>query len=134
MLFLVLCTNVVYQGTHTVYIISQNYTTYCLNKDHHQSFLVAGGSDVSEADSEHDGGAPIVGPNVLLVPGTCHEALDDQPVGVFVDVGHAQQHDRKDVGVEEVEEEDFDEGPVLFFVVVFDEVQLELLYALQPIR
>ena len=68
MFLLVLQSNVGYQSPHTIDVVSQNYATDCFNENHEAGFLIASRDDITESDSEHNGGTPIVGPNILFIP------------------------------------------------------------------
>jgi hypothetical protein len=73
-----------------------------LYEDHDSRFLIANWDYVPEANGQHDGGAPIIGPNVLLKPTCMREAFCDNPIAVRIDLGHSDESDGQNVGIEEV--------------------------------
>lgn len=133
-LLFVLHSDVVYEGAHTVNVIGEDHAADGLHEDHNQRLLIAARSDVSEADGQHDCGAPIVRPNVFLEPHCLLQLLGDDPIAFWVHIRHAEECHCEHVGVEEVEEEDLDQRPVLLFVVVFDEEYFQLFDLLEPVR
>jgi len=48
----------------------------------------------------------------------------DDPVVLRIDISHAQEHYRKDMSVYEVKKENFDQRPILLFVVVLNKKDL----------
>jgi hypothetical protein len=64
-----------------------------LDEDHDSRFLIAYWDYVPEADSQHDGGAPIVGPNVFLKPACVREAFGYNPIAIRIYVGHGDEND-----------------------------------------
>ena len=57
----------------------------------------------------------------------------DHPIMLVVDIGHFEQNDGEDVCKAEIEEDDLDQRPILFIVVIFDEVHLKLLQFLHTV-
>ena len=53
---------------------------------------------------------------------------------MLVNVGHGCEEDGEHMCEAEVEEYDFDEGPVLFIVVILDEKGLQFFHFLQALR
>ena len=133
-LFEVLRPNVADEGSDPINVVSETHHRKYLNENEAKSFAVIGGWKVSEADSQHDVDAPVIGPNVLRKPAFARESFDLLPVVHGVEVGHRRQEDREDVGEAEVEEHDFDEWPVLFVVVVLNEADLEFIKPIQALR
>ena len=92
MSLLVFSADVADEAADAVDVISEDYAADDFHQDHGHRFLVARGSDVSEADGQHNGRAPVVGPNILLIPRGVSEPPFPQPIGLGVDFGHAEQH------------------------------------------
>lgn len=89
MLFLILKANISNESPNTIDVVGKNDAADRLNEDHKACFLIASGNDISESYSQHDGCAPVIRPNVLLVPGRVHYSLIQQPIWVLVHVRHA---------------------------------------------
>lgn len=121
------------QRAHAVDVVREDDAANRLHEDHAQGFLVVDDHDVSEADGQHDGGAPVVGPDVLLEPGRIAESLAGHPVGTGIEVGHADQDDGQHVREAEVEQENLAQRPILLVVVVLDEEDLQLLQPFQTV-
>ena len=54
--------------TNAADIVSQNNTADSLDEDEAESLFIVRGSDITKANGEHDVCAPVVGPNIFLVP------------------------------------------------------------------
>lgn len=80
MFLLVLQSDVGNQSAHTVDVVSQNDATDRFNENHEAGFLIAGRDDITESDGEHNGGTPVVGPNILLIPSCIFNPPFDHPV------------------------------------------------------
>ena len=97
-------------------VISQNNAADSLNEDEAESLPIVGGSDIAKTDGEHDVGAPVVGPDIFLVPLSLVYLPFGHPVVGGADVCHCREDDGEDVGKAEVEQHYFYKRPV--FVVL----------------
>ena len=89
-----------------VNVVGESHAAEGLDKDQADGFLVVVSHDVSETHSQHDGVGPVVGPTILLVPGSHLDLLHRHPVLPRIQVGHSCEKDGNYVGEQEVEEED----------------------------
>jgi len=103
MFLLILHANIGDESAHTINIVGQNDTTDCLYEDHQTSFLIACRNNVSKANRKHNGCAPIIRPNVLLIPFRILYAFINQPIFLFVHIRNTKQHNWKKMGIEKVE-------------------------------
>ena len=51
-----------------VNVIGQDDATHGFNKNHAEGFVLVGRTNISEPNSQHNGGGPIVAPNILFIP------------------------------------------------------------------
>ena len=126
--FEVLGADVADEGADPVDVVSEAHDGNDFNKDETDSFLVVAGMKVSEANSEHDVDSPVVGPDVLFVPLAVGDVDLAMPVLLRVEVGHGRQKDGEGVGEAEIEQDNFDKGPVLFVVVILYEQHFQFFY------
>ena len=95
--------------------------------------MIGGGCEISESNSEHHGGGPVISPCIFLEPRGQINVFVVHPVLLLVDGSHGDEEDGKDVSETEVEKEDLDEIPVLFVVEVVDEKHFEFLNFFQTL-
>lgn len=69
--------------------------------------MIGGGHYVSEPNSQHDVGAPVVRPYIPFKPLGLVNFFDNHPVDFLVDVGHGDEEYCQDVGEAEVEDDCF---------------------------
>jgi len=78
----ILETNVADQSSHAVNVVGEDDAADGLNEDHETSFLVASWNNVPEPYRQHYSRAPVIRPNVFLVPRSVRYPLGNEPVGV----------------------------------------------------
>lgn len=64
----VFCLNFADDRPDAVDVVGKRNTADSLNEDESDSFCKVGGRNISESDSEHDVGAPIIAPNIFSFP------------------------------------------------------------------
>jgi hypothetical protein len=65
---LVFCLDFADDWADAVDVVGKGNAADSLNEDESDSFCKVGGRDISESDSEHDVGAPIIAPNIFSFP------------------------------------------------------------------
>lgn len=91
------------------------------NHDHPHSFVIGCGCDVSEADSQHDRGGPVVGPDVSLAPPGLAYPPGYLPVLFRMGSHHHIEDDGDGMREGQVEEHDLEQRPVSFIVFRLEE-------------
>lgn len=99
--------------THTVDIVGQANAADHLDEDEAQRLLPVGGHEIPEAHGEHNGGAPVVPPDVPFRPGRHLQPLPHQPVLPHIQVGHPVEQYREYVGKREIDDQHDEQSPVL---------------------
>lgn len=127
LLLVVLGLDVEDKVSHAVDVVGQHDAAEGLDEDQANGLFVVASCNIAEADCEHDVGAPVVSPDVLFEPVSPVNVPDGHPVLVGADLGHGREDDGQNVGETEVEEEDFDQGPVLVFLVVGNQFDFHFL-------
>ncbi len=122
--FNVLSTNVGNQTTNAVDIISQSYTTDGLNENETKSFFVGCSHDITKPHCQHNVDSPVIGPNVPLAPVGLIYMSSNHPIVARVYLSHHNEQNGEEMGKAEVEDEGFDERPILFIVVVLNHIDL----------
>lgn len=130
----VLGPNVTDQGADPVDVVGQTHDADNFDEDEAEGLLICGGVKISEAYCEHDVDSPVIGPDILFVPLCPVYVFKLIPILMLVNVGHGCEEDGEHMCEAEVEEYDFDEGPVLFIVVILDEKGLQFFHFLQALR
>jgi hypothetical protein len=133
-LLCVLAADVLDEGSDAVDVVGEDEAAEGLDEDEAEGFLVVGSDDIAEADGEHHGAGPVVGPDVLLLPLLIPNALLCHPVRVGTQASHARKQDADHVSKAEVGNDDLDQRPVLLVVKVFNPIDLQALYFIQRLR
>lgn len=53
---------------NVVDVVSQSDTTECFDENQEKSLIVVGSADIAKSNGEHDVGAPVIAPNILVKP------------------------------------------------------------------
>ena len=93
-----------------------------LDSDDPHGFLRRGGHVVTEPHCQHDGGRPVVRPNVPLRPRLSIDSLGDLPVAALLE--HKVERDSDCMREYQVEQEYFYERPIPLVVHLFYEQPL----------
>lgn len=129
----ILGTNISYQSTNPVDVVCQAHHTDYLDEDQAESLLIIGRIKISKPDGEHDVDSPVVGPDIFLIPKTIVDIFYIVPVMREIDVGHGCENDGKDMCKTKVEENNFNQRPVLLIVPIFKERYFQFLHFLQTL-
>ena len=115
----------------TADIVGQNNAANSLNEDEAKSLSVVGGSDITEANCEHDVGTPVIGPDIFLVPLALVYLSFGHPVLGGADFCHCWEDYGQNMGKAEVKQHYFYKRPVFVIFWVCDEFYLYFLKGFQ---
>jgi hypothetical protein len=103
-LFNILWFYVRYQIPHTIDVVSQTQTTECLNHHNTDGLFVVGRSNVTKSYCQHDGCAPVKGPNILFLPGCVFNTFLHHPTLVLIKLTHQNDQNGQNVREGEVKQ------------------------------
>ncbi len=73
-------------------IVSKSQATKGFDYNHTNSFFIVSRSNVSEANSEHDGSTPVITPSILFIPGAILKVHFCDPAAGRVDLTHENEY------------------------------------------
>lgn len=131
---LVLQPNICDDRPHAVDVVSHHDAAERLDKDHTNRLFIIDCDDISEANSEHDVGRPVIGPHVSFDPGSISYSLFYDPVVGRIEGCHRCQKERDNMSKAKVDEKHLSHLPILLIINISDEINLEFFYFIQALR
>lgn len=112
----------------TVDVVCENYAAHCFEEDHAQGLARVTGYNVTKTHCQHDGCRPVVSPDILFAPFCFNQTPTDEPVVFLIDSGHRNQKECQNMRKDKVKHKDFNQGPNLLSVFVFNQRNFKMLH------